>query len=113
MVNILDEVLKHLPEDANISEALFEGANIVLYTKNKDFLFNTNGVIKSIVDDIKKRVELRPDPSICMELEKAKKVIEEIIPKEAAISEIIFDAQRSRVIIEAEKPGIAIGKQGE
>ncbi|MBI1934380.1 hypothetical protein HYS30_01810, partial [Candidatus Peregrinibacteria bacterium] len=36
MANILEEVLKSLPEDANISEAVFEGANIVLYTKNKE-----------------------------------------------------------------------------
>ncbi len=113
MANILEEVLKNLPEDAKISEAVFEGANIVLYTKNKEFLFNSADSIKGIVDSIKKRVELRPDPSLCMDLEKAKKIIEEIIPKEAEISEIIFDAQRSRVIIEAEKPGIAIGKQGE
>ncbi len=38
MVKIIDEVTKDLPKDANISEALFEGSNIVLYTKNKEFL---------------------------------------------------------------------------
>src|SRR3989338_2344109 len=114
MANIIDEILKQIPDSGkNISDSVFEGANIVLYTKNKDFFFNCNGTIKKIVNDIKKRIELRPDPSITMDQEKAKEVIEKIIPKEAGIANIIFDAQRSIVVIEAEKLGLAIGKQGE
>ncbi|MDP6139280.1 MAG: beta-CASP ribonuclease aCPSF1 [Candidatus Woesearchaeota archaeon] len=111
MVEIIKEILKNLPSD-KISEANFEAANIVLYTKDKDFFLNNNGLIKKIVDSIKKRVELRPDPSITMEMEKAEKEIKKIIPEEAGVDQVIFDPQRSRVIIEAEKPGLAIGKQG-
>jgi hypothetical protein len=39
-------------------------------------------------------------------------MIKKLVPKEAGIANIIFDAQRSIVIIEVEKPGLAIGKQG-
>ena len=111
MSKILKEIMKHLDED-KISDAGFEGANIVLYTKNKDFFLNNDGVIKKIVDDIKKRVELRPDPSITMDMEKAEAMIMKLIPEEAGADQVIFDPQRSIVIIEAEKPGLAIGKQG-
>jgi KH/beta-lactamase-domain protein len=111
MTEIIDEIMKNLPAD-KISDAAFEGANIVLYTKDKDFFLNNNGLIKKVVDDIKKRVELRPDPSIAMELEQAEKRIKSLIPTDAGVSNVIFDPQRSRVIIEADKPGIAIGKQG-
>ncbi len=111
MSKILKEILKNLPE-SKISDAGFEGANIVLYTKDKNFFLDNEGAIKKIVDDIKKRVELRPDPSIAMEIEEAKEEIRKIIPEEAGISNIIFDTHRSQVIIEAEKPGLAIGKQG-
>ena len=111
MADIIKEILKELPKD-KISEANFEGANIVLYTKDKDFFLNNNGLIKKIVDSIKKRVELRPDPSITMDMEDAEKEIKKIIPEEAGVDQIIFDPQRSRVIIEADKPGLAIGKQG-
>jgi len=111
MTDILKEVLKSIPE-GKISDAGFEGANIVIYTKDKEFFLNNEGIIKKIVDDIKKRVELRPDPSITLDQEKAEKKIKKIIPEEAGVDQIIFDPQRSRVIIEAEKPGIAIGKQG-
>jgi len=63
--------LKHLP-DGKISDAGFEGANIVLYTKSKSFFLNNEGAIKSIVNKLKKRIELRPDPSIAMPAEDAK-----------------------------------------
>src|SRR3989339_636381 len=111
MTDIIKEILKNLPENV-ISDAAFEGANIVLYTKDKDFFLDNNGMIKRVVDDIKKRVELRPDPSITMDMENAEKEIRNIIDKEAGIDQILFDPQRSMVVIEAEKPGLAIGKQG-
>ena len=107
---IIKEIMKNLPQD-KISEANFEAAKIVLYTKDKDFFLDNNGLIKKVVDDIKKRVELRPDPSITMDMEKAEIEIKKIIPEEAGADQILFDPQRSRVVIEAEKPGLAIGKQ--
>ncbi|MDD5254321.1 MAG: beta-CASP ribonuclease aCPSF1 [Candidatus Nanoarchaeia archaeon] len=113
MTKIIDEVLKHIPSNAKVSDVVFEGANIVIYTKNKDFFLDSNGTIKEIVNDIKKRVEVRPDPSLCMGVEDAEKKIREILPEEAQISNVTFDHQRARVIIEAEKPGLAIGKQGD
>ncbi|MBW2996686.1 MBL fold metallo-hydrolase, partial [Candidatus Woesearchaeota archaeon] len=112
MADILKEILKQLPE-GKISDAGFEGANIVLYTKDQDFFLDNKGMIKEVVDKFKKRVELRPDPKIVMPQEEAEEEINKIIPKEAGISNINFDPERSRVIIEAEKPGLAIGKQGD
>ncbi len=111
MVGILDEILKKLPKD-NISSAGYEGANIVLYTKDKEFFLDNRGLIRELVNEFKKRIELRADPAIVLDLESAQKAVKKIIPKEAGVSNINFDAQRSRVIIEAEKPGLAIGKQG-
>ena len=72
MADIIKEILKNLPEE-KISAAAFEGANIVLYTKDKEFFLNNEGLIKKAVDEVKKRIELRPDPEITMEQEKAEK----------------------------------------
>lgn len=112
MSEILKEILKDLPE-GKIDDATYEGANIVLYTKDKEFFKNDRGDVKEIVNKIKKRIELRPDPSICMPQDKAEKKIKQLIGEEAGIDKIIFDSQRSIVIIEVEKPGNAIGKQGD
>ncbi|MBI4450887.1 beta-CASP ribonuclease aCPSF1 [Candidatus Woesearchaeota archaeon] len=111
MVDIIKEMIKLLPE-GRVSDAAFEGANIVLYTKDKEFFLNNEGMIRRVVDEFKKRVELRPDPSVALDPEKAEKKIREILPAEAGISQVLFDPQRSIVVVEAEKPGLAIGKQG-
>lgn len=109
--DIIKEIMKHVPND-KISAACFEGANIVLYSKDKDFLYNNDGIIKKVVHAIKKRVELRPDPSITIDMEKAEDIIRKTVPEEAGVAQVLFESQRSVVIVEAEKPGVAIGKQG-
>lgn len=103
--------MKFVPEN-KISEACFEGANIVLYSKDKSFVLEPGSCIREAVSAVKKRIELRPDPAITAGLEQAEKDIRATIPEEAGLHQVIFDPQRSRVIIEAEKPGLAIGKQG-
>ncbi len=108
------DILKNITEQlhGDITEASFEGANIVLYTANAKFFKEGESKIKSIVDQIKKRVELRADQKILLDKEKAEIEIRKIVPAEAEITELIFDVQRSIVVIEAKKPGMVIGKQG-
>jgi uncharacterized protein len=113
VIKIVEDIKGMLPDNAEVSSISFEGANIVIYTRNKEFFLDCNGIIKKIVGEIKKRVELRPDPSLCMDLEKAEKIIKDSMPEEVGKVEVTFDPQRSQVIIEAEKPGLAIGKSGE
>jgi predicted metal-dependent RNase len=93
-MDILKEVLKICPPNS-VSEAGFEAANIVLYTKDKKFFLDNKGTVKKIVNEFKKRVELRPDPSITMAQDKAEVTILQVIAKEAGVKEIIFDPQRS------------------
>jgi len=110
MADILKTIKDHLPKC--ISNAVFEGANIVVYTDDKDFFLSGERKIKEIVDKIKKRIELRADQKILLDKEETEKKIREVVPKEAEITNIIFDIQRSIVVIEAKKPGLVIGKQG-
>lgn len=108
---IIKEIMKDLPKD-KISAAVFEGANIVLYTADKEFCVEGVPQVREVVNNIKKRIELRPDPSICIPHKEAEERINELIPEEARPDKIIFDPQRAVVIIESPKPGVAIGKQG-
>ena len=112
VIKIVEDIKELLPRNADVSSISFEGANIVVYTNDKKFFLESNGIIKDIVNSVKKRIELRPDPSLCMGLEKAEEIIRGIMPEEAGKVNIIFDPQRSQVIIESEKPGLAIGKAG-
>lgn len=110
MADILKSIKEELP--SVISDAIFEGANIVLYTEDKDFFKTGESKIKETVDKVKKRIELRADQKILASEEETEKTIRELVPSEAEIENIIFDIQRSTVIIEAKKPGLVIGKQG-
>ncbi len=108
------DILKNITEKLHgkITEANFEGANIVLYTDNEKFFREGEGKIKEIVDEVKKRIELRADSKIIMDVEKTKEEIKRIAPSESEITNIIFDFHRSIVIIESKRPGMVIGKQG-
>ncbi|MAG24788.1 beta-CASP ribonuclease aCPSF1 [Candidatus Pacearchaeota archaeon] len=110
MADILKTIKEKLP--GKVSDAIFEGANIVLYTKDKEFFKDSETKIKEIVDSIKKRIELRADKEILASEEETEKTIKAHVPPEAEITNVIFDVQRSTVIIEAKKPGLVIGKQG-
>ncbi len=110
MADILKSIKEELPDV--IDDAAFEGANIVLYTRDKEFFKTGETKIKAVVDKIKKRIELRADQSILASEADTEKTIRALVPEEAEITNIIFDVQRSSLIIEAKKPGLVIGKQG-
>jgi len=109
-MDILKEITESLPKA--ISESGFEGANIVLYTDNAEFFKTAEPQIKELVNQFKKRIELRADQKILEPQEKVKEFIEKIVPRESEITNILFDLHRSIVVIEAKKPGLVIGKQG-
>jgi len=109
-MEILDTIKNRL--SGKIKEANFEGANIVLYTDNEKFFREGEKEVKRVVDEIKKRIELRADEKILPSKEVAEKKIKEIVPVDAEITEIIFDVPRSIVVVEAKKPGLVIGKMG-
>lgn len=111
MVDILKSIKEELPANV-VTDAIFEGANIVLYTSDKEFMRTGEEKIRATVNKIKKRIELRADEKILASQDETEKTIRAIVPEEAEIQNIIFDVQRSAVIIEAKKPGLVIGKQG-
>ena len=57
MSEITKEILARLP-DNKISEAGFEGANIVLYTKDTSFFLDNYGSIRKIVDEFRAKLRL-------------------------------------------------------
>jgi KH/beta-lactamase-domain protein len=111
MADILKTIEDQLPR-GTVGSTIFEGANIVVYTTDTAFFKNGDSQIKEVVNTIKKRIELRADKKLLLAQEETEKRIYQIIPKEAEITQIIFDPQRSTVIIEAKRPGLAIGKAG-
>jgi len=109
----LEDVKAKLPPTAMITEAYFEGAEIVFHTKNKSFFLEGDAAIRQLVAELRKRIDVRADESLRLNQKEAKEKIQEIVPKEAELKDIWFEPEFGRVIIFAGKPGIAIGKVGE
>jgi uncharacterized protein len=110
---ILEDIKSYLPETAMVSDASYEGSEIILYTKNKDFFKNSIKIIKSIVNRVKKRIEVRADPGILENEEKTIELIKKAVPEDAGVKDIYFEPEFAKVVIHAEKPGLVIGKSGE
>lgn len=111
MTDILKSIEGELPK-GTVSSSNFEGANIVIYTGDLKFFKEGDEKIKETVNKFKKRIELRADEKLLMDNEKAEEFIKKTISSEAEITQVIFDVQRSIVVIEAKRPGLAIGKEG-
>ncbi len=109
--DILKTIEGELPKGV-VSSTIFEGANIVVYTSDVSFLREGDSDIKEAVNKVKKRIELRGEKDILMDKENAEKEIRTIVPEDGEIENVIFDIQRSIVVIEAKRPGMVIGRNG-
>ncbi len=108
--------IKQLVEEnapaGKITEVDVEGPKIVLYTNDLPYFVENNNEVRNLAVLLKKRIIIRSDADRLLEPEKAKEVIEGIIPKEANLTHVIFDPEFGEVLIEAEKLGLVIGKYG-
>jgi predicted metal-dependent RNase len=101
-----------MPKEAEITRIEFEGPRLAIYVKNVGLLLEQSYVVTDIVNLLHKRVVIRSDPSIRLNENESERLIKGIVPAEAEITEINFDPTLGEVVIEAKKPGLAIGKDG-
>src|SRR2546428_13647452 len=100
-----------MPKDAEITRVEFEGPRLAIYVKNPALLAEQSYVVTDIVNLLHKRIVIRSDQSIRSPEKEAKFYIRKIIPAEAEVSGLNFDPSLGEVVIEAKKPGVAIGKE--
>jgi hypothetical protein len=111
-MEILEKVKSILPKDV-VDRVELEGCEVVVYTKDKLFFLDASEQVKEAVQELKKRIEVRPDSSLSLSTKDTEKKIKDIVPEEAKIKNIRFEPDRSLTIITAEKPGLVIGRGGE
>ncbi|ADB57508.1 beta-CASP ribonuclease aCPSF1 [Archaeoglobus profundus] len=108
---IKQKVIESLPKKVKVKDVEFEGPFLVVYVKNPQELANAD-IVKKLAKDLRKRIIIRADPKSLKPKEEAEKIIRQIVPEDAKITSIFFDEEYCEVIIEAEKPGVVIGKGG-
>lgn len=107
-----EQISKIVPEGVSISGIEYEGPLVVVYTKDMDTFASNNDIVKQLAQALRRRVAIRPDPSMLADPEEVERRIREIIPDEAEITDIYFDDDIGEVMIEAISPGLVIGKHG-
>lgn len=101
-----------VPSHIRITSIEFEGPKIVIYTMDMDEFATSTEIVKQLAQLLRRRIAIRPTPSILMDTKNAEIMIRQMIPKDAEITNIWFDEDTGEVTIEAKSPGLAIGKHG-
>lgn len=108
---IRNTILNNIPHEIGITRIEFEGPRLAVYAQKPEILVEQSHIVADIAGKIKKRIVIRSDPSVRMRELDAEKIVKEIL-KDAGLVQSYFDPTLGEVILEVEKPGIAIGKGG-
>ncbi|HUR68548.1 MAG TPA: beta-CASP ribonuclease aCPSF1 [Candidatus Thermoplasmatota archaeon] len=109
---IREEVKKEIPATVEVTDIEFEAAVLVIYTKHPERFAEDEDLVRRLAKKLRKRVVVRPDPSVLASVDKSDKTIRDLVPAEAEITELYFEPDIGEVIIEARKPGLVIGRHG-
>lgn len=104
------KINRKVPSGITVSEVEFEGPELVIYTDDPKKFADQADLIKILARDLRKRIVVRP--TILEDPEIAAKKIRAVVPENGGITDMFFDADTGEVLIEAEKPGVVIGKNG-
>jgi len=105
-----EQINKIVPSGITISDVEFEGPELVIYTDDPKQFADQADLIKILARDLRKRIVVRPN--ILEDPERAAQEIRAVVPENAGITDLFFDPETGEVLIEAEKPGVVIGKNG-
>ncbi len=111
-IDIRESVKKALPRSAAVTSVEFEGPEIAIYSKAPKILLDDGDKIKALARKMRKRLVVRSAPEVRADHAEAEEEIRKLVPSDAEITSIDFDVSRGEVIIEAQKPGLVIGRSG-
>ena len=102
--NIMATILQSIPKEASVTKIEYEGPRIALYTNSPRYLLENNETISNLVNIIKKRIVIRTDESIRKPESEAKKILADLVPKEANLQATVFDTTTGEVSVEVKRP---------
>ena len=100
-----------VPDDIEYTVDL-EAATVAIITVDPKRFGRGGGLVGKIAKRVRRRVVVRPDPSILMPMDDAEQRIRELMPAEAGLTDVWFDPALSEVLIECTDPGTAVGAKG-
>ena len=108
---IRQAIFDKIPPEVGITRIEFEGPRLAIYCHKPEILQERGHIVGEIAGIIKKRIVIRSDPSVRLPELHSESIIKEIL-EEAGLVQAYFDPALGEVVLEVEKPGVAIGKSG-
>ncbi|WP_254537426.1 beta-CASP ribonuclease aCPSF1 [Halomarina litorea] len=106
------QITEEVPDDISISDVTYEGPELVIYTRDPKKFAQNGDLIRTLAGKLRKRITVRPDPDVLSRPTDAEAEIRGVIPEEAGVTDLDFHADTGEVVIEAQKPGMVIGRHG-
>ncbi|MFW5987646.1 MAG: beta-CASP ribonuclease aCPSF1 [Methanohalophilus sp.] len=107
------KIEKNLPAGTTISNVEFEGPQLVVYTEEPRKFADNGNIVRTLAKNLRTRIVVRPDPKVLLAPEESIDLINQTVPEDSGVTNYDFAPDVGEVIIEAEKPGLVIGKHGE
>jgi len=106
------EIENEVPADITITEVRYEGPELVIYTRDPKRFARDGDLVRKLASKLRKRITVRPDPAVLSKPDDAREQVLDVIPEEAGVTDLDFHLDTGEVVIEAEKPGMVIGRHG-
>jgi len=103
-----DEVPRHI----SVSDVTYEGPELVIYTRDPKEFAADGDLVRRLASKLRKRITVRPDPDVLTPPTRAEQNIRDLIPDEAGVTDLEFYEDTGEVVIQAQKPGVVIGRHG-
>jgi len=107
---VREQLEAELPADVTISRVVYEGPELIIYTDTPREFADADGLVRRLASTVRKRITVRPAEGAQTPRSEAEATIRELIPDDAGITNLEFYPNIGEVVIEAEKPGLVIGR---
>jgi KH/beta-lactamase-domain protein len=106
------EIASELPPHVSVSEVKYEGPELVVYTRDPREFARKGDLVRQLASKLRKRITVRPDPDVLEPPSEAHDRVMAVVPDDAGVTDLDFHEDTGEVVVEAEKPGMVIGRRG-
>ena len=110
--SVEETIAEEVPATISISDVKYEGPELVIYTRDPKEFAKNGDLVRRLASKLRKRITVRPDPDVLARPDEAESQVMNVIPEEAGVTDLDFHADTGEVVIEAQKPGMVIGRHG-
>ncbi|MFB6128331.1 MAG: MBL fold metallo-hydrolase, partial [Halorhabdus sp.] len=107
-----ETIVSEVPDDISITDVTYEGPELVIYTRDPKKFAENGDLVRRLASKLRKRITVRPATDVLSPPREAREEVLSVIPEEANVTDLDFHEDTGEVVIEAEKPGMVIGRHG-